>query len=85
MVSLTITWNHLEGDCTPELSQAVDFYKDDLPHHKMFTVEYRMWVRKWKQCSKLVPERIVDALQQCDEIEFPSFAEACSDTPHNHL
>ena len=29
-----------------------------------------MWVQKWKQCSELVPERMVDALQQCDEIQF---------------
>ena len=68
------TSSNLEGDCTPELSQAVDFYKDDLPHHKMFTVEYRMWVRKWKQCSELVPERMVEALLQCDEIEFPNIS-----------
>ena len=34
------TPSNLEGDCTPELSQAVNFYKDDLPHQKMFTVEY---------------------------------------------
>ena len=68
------TSSNWEGDCTPELSQAVDFYKDDLPRHKMFTVENRMWVRKWKQCSELVPERIVDALQQCDQIEFPNIS-----------
>ena len=41
---------------------------------RMFTVEYRMWDRKWKQCSELVPERMVDALQQCDQIEFPNIS-----------
>ena len=36
LVPSECTSSNLEGDCTLELSQAVDFYKDDLPHHKMF-------------------------------------------------
>ena len=63
--------SNLEG-CALELTQAVDFYKDDLPHHQMFPTEYRMWVRKWKQCSTEVPTRMVDTLKQCDESEFPN-------------
>ena len=29
-------------------------------------------MREWKQFSELLPVRMVDALQQCDEIEFPT-------------
>ena len=57
-----------------QLTQAVNFYKADLPSHGMFSTEYRMWVRKWKQCSSNVPTRIVDTLQQCDDIEFPNIS-----------
>ena len=60
-----------------ELTQAVDFYKDDLPHQRMFCVEYRMWVRKWKQCLSSqgeVPRKMVDAFRQCDETEFPNIS-----------
>ena len=59
-------------DGFPEtLSQAAEYFKDDLPHHDMLAIEYRMWVRKWK-CSDEVPTKLVDALKSCDEIEFPN-------------
>ncbi|XP_062512799.1 52 kDa repressor of the inhibitor of the protein kinase-like [Corticium candelabrum] len=59
-------------DDFPEtLSQAADYFKDDLPHHNMLSIEYRMWVRKWK-CSDEVPTKLVDALKSCDEIQFPN-------------
>ena len=66
-----------EDSVPKELTQAVDFYKGDLPHQRMFSVEYRMWVRKWKQCSSSqgeVPRKMVDAFQQCDETEFPNIS-----------
>ena len=59
-------------DDFPEtLSQSSDYFKDDLPHHDMLSIEYRMWVRKWK-CSDEVPTKLVDALKSCDEIQFPN-------------
>ena len=32
-----------DADIPPELSKAVDFYKNDLPHPIMFPTEFRMW------------------------------------------
>ena len=57
--------------------QAVDYYKDDLLNQRMFSVEHRMWVRKWKQCSSSqgkVSRKMVDAFQKCDETEFPNIS-----------
>ena len=31
-----------------ELDEAVDYYKDDLPHAVVFPTEYSLWVRMWK-------------------------------------
>ena len=45
--------------------------KIDLPHHDMLSIEYGMWVRKWR-CSDEVPTMLVDALKSCDEIQFPN-------------
>ena len=62
-------------DVPGALSQAVHFYKDDLPHSQMFSIEYRMWVRKWKQyanSSTDVPMKLVDALKMCSATEFPN-------------
>ena len=53
------------------LSQAADYFEDDLPHHDMLSIEYRMWVQKWK-CSDEVSTKLVDALKSCDEIQFPN-------------
>ena len=59
-------------DDFPEtVSQAADYFKDDLPHHEMLSIEYRMWVRKWK-CSDEVPTKLFDALKSYDEIQFPN-------------
>ena len=34
------------------LVQAVELYKDDLPHSVMLSTEYSAWIRKWKQISQ---------------------------------
>ena len=48
----------------PELEQAVDFYKEDLPLVAMFPTEYRTWVWKWKQePPSEFPSTLADALQ----------------------
>lgn len=37
-----------EDEIPQVLSQAVDFYKVNMPHPVMFPTEYHMWVKKWK-------------------------------------
>ena len=49
------------------LSEAVAF-SEDLPYPAIFSTEYRMWVRKWKQ----FPTKMIDALQACDLLVFPN-------------
>ena len=48
------------------IAEAVTFYEHDLPHATMVPTEYRMWVRKWKQYTSDVPEKLIDVLQACD-------------------
>ena len=38
----------------------------------MFTTEYRMWVRKWKECTSKVPYKMIDAFRLCDRISYPN-------------
>ena len=47
-------------------------YSEDLPHPAIFSTEYRMWVRKWKQYDSDIPTNIIDALQACDMSAFPN-------------
>jgi len=55
------------------LVQAVTFYESDLPHATVVPIEYRMWVRKWKQHTQSDhPKKLVDVLQACDPITFPT-------------
>ena len=54
------------------LATAVDYYKDDLPHHVMFTTEYHQWVRQWEEESAAVPETLVDALGKCNRLAYPN-------------
>ena len=80
----------VEDDVPSALSQAVDSYKDDLPHSQLFSIEYRMWVRKWKQhanSSTDVPMKLVDALKMCSATvsKHRLSVEAGTDTPNNHL
>ena len=39
----------IDVDVPAVLSEAVAFYSEDLSHPIIFSTEYRMWVRKWKQ------------------------------------
>ena len=54
------------------LSEAVAFYSEDLPHPVIFSTEYRMWVRKWKETDSDVSSKMVDALQACEISVFPN-------------
>ena len=54
------------------LSEAVTFHSEDLPHPVMFSTEYRMWVRKWKQHESDIPSKMIDALQVCALSVFPN-------------
>ena len=38
----------------------------------MIPTEYRMWVRKWKQEDRTVPDKLIDAFIACDSIAFPN-------------
>ena len=74
--------NLLPGECCKcevtddiplELSQAVEFYASDLPQPSAFNMEYRTWVRKWKQSdSDEVPSKLVDVLGLCDVNSSPN-------------
>ena len=59
-------------DVPAVLSDSVAFYSEDLPHPAIFSTEYRMWVRKWKQYDSDIPTKIIDALQACDMSAFPN-------------
>ena len=63
-----------EDGIPKELSEAVDLYKDDLPHPVMVPTEYRMWIRKWKghEEQSAIPGKLVDALQACSAVQFPN-------------
>ena len=62
----------IDVDVPAVLSEAVAFYSEDLPHPTIFSTEYRMWVRKWKQLHSDIPTKMVDALQACDLSVFPN-------------
>ena len=55
-----------------ELTTAVDFYKDDLPHHVMFITEYHQWVRQWTEQSAELPKTLVDAQGKCNHLAYPN-------------
>ena len=42
------------------LSEAVEFYRNDLPHSAMFYTEYQMWVRKWREEENEAPKKLID-------------------------
>ena len=64
-----------DGDSfPPELTEAVDFYRDDIPHTVMFPTKYSLWVRKWKsqQSSSMLPNKLVDVFQACSNLQYPN-------------
>ena len=42
------------------LVEAVKFYENNFPHPVMFSTEYHMWVRKWREESNEVPKKLID-------------------------
>ena len=38
----------------------------------MFTTEYSLWVRKWKECISAVPETLMEALQEYSTFSYPN-------------
>ena len=63
-----------EASLPKELVQAVEFFKDDLPHSVMLSTEYGMWIRKWKEHDRPadIPSKLVDALQSCNALRTPN-------------
>ena len=55
-----------------DLAGAVDEFKDDLPHAVLFTTEYGLWVRKWKECTTALPDTLIGALQGCSNLSYPN-------------
>ena len=45
------------GVLPTQLSEAVQFYSDDLPHPIAFSIEYEVWTRKWQSHGDL-PTRV---------------------------
>ena len=59
--------HEVEHDIPAELTQAVEFYNDDLPQPSAFPMEYRTWLRNWKHSDPdQVPCKLVDVLEACD-------------------
>ena len=46
----------IEDTMPQNLAQAVTFNESDLPHVTMVSIEYRMWVKKWKQLTLDLPK-----------------------------
>ena len=62
-----------EDSVPKELAQAVELYKDDLPHSVMLSTEYSAWIKKWKQSNKSdLPNKLVDSLHACSDLQFPN-------------
>ena len=66
----------IDGDGVPpeQLTSAVEYYSDDLPHPLMFSIEYKVWVRKWKAYSdrSTIPNKLVDIFKDCSRLQFPN-------------
>ena len=64
----------INKDSVPkELAQAVELYKDNLPHSVILSTEYSAWIRKWKQSNKSdLPNKLVDSLHACSDLQFPN-------------
>ena len=54
------------------LAEAVKFYQNDIPHEIMFSTEYQMWVRKWRDNGSNAPTKLVDVRKACDRTCFPN-------------
>ena len=55
-----------------DLAKAVDHYKEDLPSAAMFSTEYFLWVRQWKNEEAEVPATLSAALKECTELAYPN-------------
>ena len=55
-----------------ELENSVRTYVNDLPCVAGFTLEYRSWVRIWKEAEGEIPATLTDSLKACDATLFPN-------------
>lgn len=61
-----------ESPLPEELVNAAQFYKDDLPQSVMLPIEYRLWIRKWRQHGSEAPKKLIDVYHACDVTAFPN-------------
>ncbi len=61
-----------EASMPEELSEAAEFYMNDLPHAVILPTEYRMWVAKWNEPGCEVPGKLIDVFKACDPVAFPN-------------
>ena len=65
--------HEVEDNIPLALAQAVDFYQGDLPQPSVFSMEYRVWIRTWKnKDTNELPCNLVDVLEACDATSFPN-------------
>ena len=59
-----------------ELRRVVEYYCEGLPHPLLFSIEYEMWIKKWKQHHDMseVSNKLVDALNACSPLQFPNMS-----------
>ena len=62
------------GVLSKQLSEAVQYYSDDLPHPIAFSIEYEVWTRRWQshEDHRSLPDRLSQVYNECSRIQFPN-------------
>lgn len=61
-----------EAGVPNDLITAVKYYRDDIPCIEMFSIEYSLWVRQWKDWESEVPKSLTGALRECNNMAYPN-------------
>ena len=69
----------VDDSVPPKLTEAVEYYSDDLPHPIIFSIQYEVWTRKWQAYSdpSKLPSSLVDVYKDCSRIQFPNIKAEC--------
>ena len=69
----------VDDSVPPKLTEAVEYYSDDLPHPIIFSIQYEVWTRKWQAYSdpSKLPSSLADVYKDCSRIQFPNIKAEC--------